>query len=135
MRQKPASLFSTSRDAKQARAPNSKPAGKGWKLASLLRQLARCESQLARKEGKLAEVTSEHCTLRLSRPAHSPPFALTIIPGELIVSYNLMRVGIMLEPDVIERIRTIFLHPRPHVSIAEATALLGWTDSEMSIAI
>jgi hypothetical protein len=41
----------------------------------------------------------------------------------------------MLEPEVIERIRTIFLHQRPHVSIADATALLGWTRAEMSEAI
>jgi hypothetical protein len=38
----------------------------------------------------------------------------------------------MLDQDLIARIRTIFLHPRPHVSIAEATVLLG---GEMSGAI
>src|SRR5215212_3452172 len=41
----------------------------------------------------------------------------------------------MLEQDLIDRIRTIFLHQRPHVSIAEATVLLGWTRGEMSQAI
>ena len=41
----------------------------------------------------------------------------------------------MLEPEHIERIRAIFLHQRPHVSIADATALLGWTRREMSEAI
>ena len=41
----------------------------------------------------------------------------------------------MLERDVIDRIRSIFLHQRPHVSIAEATALLGWTRGEMTEAI
>ena len=41
----------------------------------------------------------------------------------------------MLEPDVINRIRTIFLYQRPHVSIAEATVLLGWSRGEMSQAI
>ena len=41
----------------------------------------------------------------------------------------------MLEPEVIERIRTIFLHQRPHVIIAEATVLLGWTRREMTEAI
>jgi hypothetical protein len=41
----------------------------------------------------------------------------------------------MLEPDVINRIRNIFLHPRPHVSISQATALLGWTRAEMTAAI
>ncbi len=41
----------------------------------------------------------------------------------------------MLEPDVVERIRAIFLHQRPHVSIAEATALLGWTRREIAEAI
>src|SRR5258708_29567943 len=42
---------------------------------------------------------------------------------------------VLLEADVVERIRTIFLQPRPHVSIAEGTALLGWTRSEMAEAI
>ena len=41
----------------------------------------------------------------------------------------------MLEPDVINRIRTIFLHQRPHVSIADATVLLGWSRGEMSHAV
>lgn len=41
----------------------------------------------------------------------------------------------MLEPDIIARIRHIFLHPRPHVSISQATALLGWTRAEMTAAI
>ncbi len=41
----------------------------------------------------------------------------------------------MLEPDVIDRIRHIFLQPRPHVSIMRATALLGWTRRQMSEAI
>jgi len=41
----------------------------------------------------------------------------------------------MLDPDLINRIRTIFLHPRPHVGISEATVLLGWSRGEMSRAI
>jgi hypothetical protein len=41
----------------------------------------------------------------------------------------------MLEPDLISRIRHIFLHPRPHVSIMQATELLGWTRRQMSEAI
>src|SRR3954447_588347 len=41
----------------------------------------------------------------------------------------------MLESDVISRIRHIFLHPRPHVSIMQATALLGWSRRRMSEAI
>lgn len=41
----------------------------------------------------------------------------------------------MLEPNVISRIRHIFLHPRPHVSISQATDLLGWTHSQMKAAI
>ena len=41
----------------------------------------------------------------------------------------------MLEREVMERIRTIFLHQRPHVSIASATSLLGWTRRQMSEAI
>lgn len=41
----------------------------------------------------------------------------------------------MPDQDVINRIRTIFLHQRPHVSIAEATVLLGWSRGEMSQAV
>jgi hypothetical protein len=41
----------------------------------------------------------------------------------------------MLETDVISRIRHIFLQPRPHVSIMQATGLLGWTRRQMSEAI
>lgn len=41
----------------------------------------------------------------------------------------------MPDPDVINRIRAIFLHQHPHVTIAEATVLLGWTRGEMSQAI
>ncbi|HEY0140218.1 MAG TPA: hypothetical protein VGF48_04925 [Thermoanaerobaculia bacterium] len=41
----------------------------------------------------------------------------------------------MPDQDLINRIRTIFLHQRPHVTIAEATVLLGWSRAEMSRAI
>ena len=41
----------------------------------------------------------------------------------------------MLDQDLVNRIRTIFLHQRPHVTFAEATALLGWSRGEMSRAI
>lgn len=41
----------------------------------------------------------------------------------------------MPEPNAIARIRHIFLHPRPHVSISQATDLLGWTRGEMNAAI
>jgi hypothetical protein len=41
----------------------------------------------------------------------------------------------MLEPDVISRIRHIFLHPAPHVSIMQATRLLDWMRRQMSEAI
>ena len=41
----------------------------------------------------------------------------------------------MLETELIVRIRDIFLHQRPHVSISAATALLGWTRREMSNAV
>jgi hypothetical protein len=41
----------------------------------------------------------------------------------------------MLDPDVIDRIRHIFLHPRPHLSIFQATLLLGWTRHQMDEAI
>jgi hypothetical protein len=41
----------------------------------------------------------------------------------------------MLEPTVINRIRHIFLHQHPHVSISQATDLLGWTRGEMTTAI
>jgi hypothetical protein len=41
----------------------------------------------------------------------------------------------MLDQDVTNRIRNIFLHQRPHVTIAEGTVLLGWSRSEMSQAM
>ncbi|HYO77826.1 MAG TPA: hypothetical protein VE010_15310 [Thermoanaerobaculia bacterium] len=41
----------------------------------------------------------------------------------------------MPDQDLINRIRTIFLHQRPHVTIADATVLLGWSRGEMSQAI
>lgn len=41
----------------------------------------------------------------------------------------------MLDPHTAARIRHIFLHPRPHVSICSATALLGWSRAEMNRAI
>jgi len=41
----------------------------------------------------------------------------------------------MLETDVVDRIRHIFLQPRPHVSIMQAEGLLGWTRRQMSEAI
>jgi hypothetical protein len=41
----------------------------------------------------------------------------------------------VLDSDLIERIRTIFLHEQPSVSIADATVLLGWSRSEMNRAI
>jgi hypothetical protein len=41
----------------------------------------------------------------------------------------------MLDRDVVDRIRSIFLQQRPHVSISQATVLLGWTRGEMSEAI
>lgn len=41
----------------------------------------------------------------------------------------------MLDPDFIERIRTIFLHEEPYVSIPDATVLLGWSRAEINRAI
>ena len=41
----------------------------------------------------------------------------------------------MLEPDLISRIRHIFLQPGPHVSIMQATRLFGWSRRQMSEAI
>jgi hypothetical protein len=41
----------------------------------------------------------------------------------------------MLESDVIESIRHIFLHHRPHVSIMQAAARLGWSVRQMKEAI
>lgn len=38
----------------------------------------------------------------------------------------------MPNPDFIERIRTIFLHDKERVTIAEAAGMLGWTRAEMN---
>lgn len=41
----------------------------------------------------------------------------------------------MLDQDLTNRIRTIFLDHAPHVSISDAAALLGWSEHEVSQAI
>ena len=41
----------------------------------------------------------------------------------------------MLDSDLINRIRHIFLHQRPHVSIMTARQLLGWSQAQMTRAI
>jgi len=41
----------------------------------------------------------------------------------------------MPDPDITNRIRSIFLRDRPHVSISQATLLLGWTARQMKDAI
>ena len=41
----------------------------------------------------------------------------------------------MPDPSLIERIRSIFLHERPYVSIADAEAMLGWSADRMNVAI
>lgn len=41
----------------------------------------------------------------------------------------------MPDPEFVQRIRTIFLHPRPYVSIGEAAWILGWSAEEMARAI
>src|SRR6476620_7900594 len=46
-----------------------------------------------------------------------------------------MRGSPMLDPELIQRIRTIFLHPQPYVSIGEAASILGWSAEEMEAAI
>jgi hypothetical protein len=41
----------------------------------------------------------------------------------------------MLDPALIQRIRAIFLHHEPRVTIADAAGLLGWSRAEMNAAI
>jgi len=41
----------------------------------------------------------------------------------------------MLDSNLIQRIRTIFLHAQPYVSISDAADLLGWWREEMRAAI
>ncbi len=41
----------------------------------------------------------------------------------------------MLDPGLVERIHSIFLHQGASVSISDTTALLGWSRSEMTAAI
>jgi len=41
----------------------------------------------------------------------------------------------MLDPSLINRIRAIFLHHEPRVTIAEAADMLGWSRAEMNAAI
>src|SRR5258707_813592 len=46
-----------------------------------------------------------------------------------------MRGSLTPDPELVQRIRTIFLHPRPYVSIGEAAWILGWSAEEMERAI
>jgi hypothetical protein len=41
----------------------------------------------------------------------------------------------MLEPEVINRIRAIFLHPEPRVTVADAAHMLGWSSGRMNEAM
>ena len=41
----------------------------------------------------------------------------------------------MLDPDLVQRIRSIFLHQEPYVSICDAASLLGWSRQEMEAAV
>jgi hypothetical protein len=45
------------------------------------------------------------------------------------------RAGTMLDPELVKRIRAIFLHTEPHVTINDAARMLGWSGSEMNAAI
>jgi hypothetical protein len=38
----------------------------------------------------------------------------------------------VVEPDVINRIRAIFLHPEPRVTVAEVAHMLGWSSGRMN---
>jgi hypothetical protein len=46
-----------------------------------------------------------------------------------------VRQTIMLDPALIQRIRAIFLHYEPRVTIAEAAGMLGWSRAAMNAAI
>lgn len=41
----------------------------------------------------------------------------------------------MLDSDLANRIRSIFLHPDPYVTVADAAQMLGWAANEMKAAI
>ena len=41
----------------------------------------------------------------------------------------------MLDPDLVQRIRSILLHEEPYVSICDAARLLGWSREEMEAAV
>jgi hypothetical protein len=41
----------------------------------------------------------------------------------------------MVEPDDVDRIRVIFLHPGPRVTVAEAAHMLGWSSGRMNEAM
>jgi hypothetical protein len=66
---------------------------------------------------------------------HSRPFALTNARHEYTILLVAQERIFMLDSNLTERIRTIFLHEAPSVSIPDATVLLGWSRSEMRRAI
>lgn len=41
----------------------------------------------------------------------------------------------MLDPTLVQRIRAIFPHPAPHVTIGEAAAILGWSRAQRNAAV
>jgi hypothetical protein len=83
---------------------------------------------------ELAHTLTEQSSDRWSY-RHWRAFTLTYRVSRYIIFTISKEHPTMLEPDVISRIRHIFLQPRPHVSIMQAEGLLGWTRKQMYEAI
>jgi hypothetical protein len=84
---------------------------------------------------KLAEPLSEDDPFPLNSDGHR---ALNLLLFRL-AGFTLLGKGArrctMPDPDITERIRTIFLHEEAYVSISEATVLFGWSRRRMKEAI
>lgn len=86
-------------------------------------------------EAQLAEVAAEEFSFGLYGLRHAAGFLLTFNANRLKPSLKLRRLPIMLDPDFVHRIRSIFLHERPYVSICDASSLLGWSREEAEAAV
>jgi len=84
---------------------------------------------------QLAQAASEYFAFGWRTRRHAHTFRLRLRACELIVSYKSTRHSTMLEPDLISRIRHIFLTPTAACQHYAGDGLLGWSRRQMSEAI
>lgn len=92
-----------------------------WQIASLRELDLRPTALLTQS----AEARAEHLSDRACH-CHESVFNLTKGGGGYPRFRIATKAATMLDPALIQRIRTIFLHHEPRVTIAGAAGLLGW---------